>query len=561
MTALVQHATNGTTANQATVAVTIAASTAGNHIIVGAGNNGGLTVTGVTDNATGGSNVYSQIAGAQSDRDGGAGGKGDVWASLSTPRGGATTVTITFSSATTNVKVGFVDEVSGLVGASLDVAAVVNQQTTGTTDSGASVTTSSTDGFVFGLCITGNGITANPAAGNEFTAGGDIESVISLWAACSLISTTAAAHQPKWTDTAGQNFCASTVAFKAAAGGSGLGIGPFQIHGVGAGPIARKRLTQRFPDTTAFPPPPPPPVTFPLGRIHPGMGGPAARFRIPQRYPAGANAVTPTAGILTITGQVASTILTIAAIAGAIVISGNAPSLSTILQPAEAPVIFGGNAPSISIGTILAPTEGSVVIGGVAPSLSTTLSPTEGSVVIGGNPPSLTNQLQATEGAVVIGGNVPSVTQTGGSNLTPTEGLLTIGGQAPSLAFTLVPSEGLLQFIGNTPDLGPTPPTVIIYGSSGGHGKWKHRKRVPSSHRELAGILDRIFDPQGQSEPPPPTVVAAADAVVQPYAQPLVDLYALARDLEAVRALKSLLRESAQREDSDDDDDEMLMLS
>jgi hypothetical protein len=54
--------------------------------------------------------------------------------------------------------------------------------------------------------------------------------------------------------------------------------------------------------------------------------------------------------------------------------------------------------------------------------------------------------------------------------------------------------------------------------------------------------------------------VAKALEIVQPYARPTVDLRALSRDLAAVRALRSLLLETAAR-DSDEDDDEMFLLS
>jgi len=78
---------------------------------------------------------------------------------------------------------------------------------------GAAVTTTSTNGFVVAIDVTQAHVTANPQAGNEFTFGGDITGNDNAF--CSLNSTTAASHQPAWTDD-GANFTSSTAAFKEA---------------------------------------------------------------------------------------------------------------------------------------------------------------------------------------------------------------------------------------------------------------------------------------------------------------------------------------------------------
>lgn len=214
MTALVQHKVGETNANQATLPITVTATSAGNLMVVAACNTGTLTVSGVADNAAGGSSVYAQVAGAQFV--GNANDLGDVWASLNV-KGGVTQVTITFSAADTSIKDGWAMEVSGLSSPVVDVKNVANTQTgVGTTDTGASVTTTATDGFIIGVITTsGSVLGGNPAGGNEFTAGGDVQATTGN-GAVSLISTTAAAHQPVWTDAgSAQTFGAATVAFKA----------------------------------------------------------------------------------------------------------------------------------------------------------------------------------------------------------------------------------------------------------------------------------------------------------------------------------------------------------
>lgn len=214
---LVQHKVAQTTASQLTVAVTVTSTAVGALLVVCTGNNGTRTVVSVTDNATGGSNTYVQASGA-------AGTTGvdqtDVWYCLSAAHAGATTVTVTFSGvAGTFNKEAWVFEVSGFTSAAFDLAAnVTNGTGVASTDTGASVTTTSTTGFLVGVITTSFTIAANPKAGNEFTSGGDISATSD--AACSLISSTATAHQPVWTDgTATASFCSSTAAFKEASGG------------------------------------------------------------------------------------------------------------------------------------------------------------------------------------------------------------------------------------------------------------------------------------------------------------------------------------------------------
>jgi hypothetical protein len=217
----VQHKKNFSAANATTVAVTIAANSAGNLIAVGTDNNSSRTVIGVADNATGGSNTYVQATSALGTN---GGDSVDVWYVLSAAHAGATTVTVTFSGAAgTFSKNAWVMEVSGFITAGFDLANnVTNGTGSGTDDNGASVTTTSTTGFVIGVMATGGTITGNPKTGNEFTAGGDISGGN---AACSLISSTAAAHKPVWTDTgSNQTNAGSTAAFKETSGAALPGV-------------------------------------------------------------------------------------------------------------------------------------------------------------------------------------------------------------------------------------------------------------------------------------------------------------------------------------------------
>lgn len=204
---LVQHKFNSS-ASGTTVAVTIAANSAGNLIVVGAGGgSSSVTVTGVTDNATGGSNTYVQASGARATA---TGHMVDCWYVLSAAHAGATTVTVTFSGSISGDA--FVMEVSGFTNCALDVVGVVNNGAqSGGLAVGATVTTTSTTGFIIAADITNNAVGANPHSGNEFTSGGDVDANSN--AACSLISTTAAAHQPVWDDN-GTIFTSNTVAFK-----------------------------------------------------------------------------------------------------------------------------------------------------------------------------------------------------------------------------------------------------------------------------------------------------------------------------------------------------------
>jgi hypothetical protein len=206
--AVVQHKEANSTDTAITEAVTVTSTGTNNLLVVGAYDGGTRTITGVSD----GTNNFTQAtsaADAQSNQ------ASDVWYLLKSTSG-TTTITVTYSGsvgASFEKDVNFW-EVSGFTNAAFDVANNLGGvgAGVGTTDTGASVTTATTNGFVVGQIGTAAAITQNPKTGNEFTAGGDNGNSS---AGASLISITQASHTPVWLDSAsGRILVSSTAAFK-----------------------------------------------------------------------------------------------------------------------------------------------------------------------------------------------------------------------------------------------------------------------------------------------------------------------------------------------------------
>lgn len=206
--AIVQHSSIPSNASSVTVALTVTPTAKGNLLVACCGNNGGRVTLGVTDGAS----DFKPVAGSVSSNvDGRA---TDVWF-LPLSSAGPTTITATFSGAPgTFEKSIFFFEVSGFSSPGVDVAGVVNNGAgSGTDVNGAPVLTTSDQGFIAAIAIVASAIVDNPKTGNEFSSGGDLSTFSD--AACSLISATAAAHQPVWTDSvSGVSFASSTAAFK-----------------------------------------------------------------------------------------------------------------------------------------------------------------------------------------------------------------------------------------------------------------------------------------------------------------------------------------------------------
>lgn len=215
--AVVQHTVAFSAANATTVAITVTATGTGRLLVVGTACNEDRTVTGVSDGTT----AFTQFTGVRGALSG-ISSFSDIWY-LPASSNGKTTITITFSGvAGTFEKLGWFWEVSGFTTAGADVGTHVDDQTAtvGALENGGSVTTTSTTGFVVGVVVSNTGTLNNPHIGNEFTSGGDIEVGTTFWAGCSLISSTAAAHQPAWDGVASDPFAASTASWKETGGGA-----------------------------------------------------------------------------------------------------------------------------------------------------------------------------------------------------------------------------------------------------------------------------------------------------------------------------------------------------
>jgi hypothetical protein len=209
---IIQHVHNHVYTNGATVTCTLSSTGASRNIIVGAmsatSGAGAVSVSSVADNQL---HTFVQASGSRGVHAGNLHGS-EIWHALNVSAG-VTTVTVTFSGeATSYWKACFAYEVSGTV--TFDTAAKVDTGTCVTLIcTGASVTTATTTGFVLGVIVV-DPVDQNPNSGNEFTSGGDTDTD-GNGAAVSLISSTAAAHQPVWHGSVGADtFTSSTAAYK-----------------------------------------------------------------------------------------------------------------------------------------------------------------------------------------------------------------------------------------------------------------------------------------------------------------------------------------------------------
>ena len=212
---VVQHKVADSATSAGSISVTVTATGSGNLIVACAGNlsyNEG--VQSFADNATGGSNTYLEYVASLGTNNGSANVRSECWYVLGATHAGATSVTASWLQANNyrSIEVWEVSRTSGTW--ATDAAnSIINGTGSGTTVTGASVTTSGSPSFVVGYILVGDSITVNPKAGNEFTAGGDISSFGA--GAVSLITSTAASHTPVWTDnSSGDSFASSTAAFK-----------------------------------------------------------------------------------------------------------------------------------------------------------------------------------------------------------------------------------------------------------------------------------------------------------------------------------------------------------
>lgn len=209
---ITQHAKGSSSANSTDVAVTVS-STASKVLVVGTVRNGSTdTVSSVADNigntyvhATSSKAVFGAVT-------------SDIWYCLNATSG-VTTVTVHWGVTATTNKLAEVWEVAGFTTPVFDLANNGSNDGAANVITGASVTTTSTIGFIAAIVGDGNSdITQNPNAGNEFTSGGDIVDGTNFVGATSLISVTAAAHNSAWhTTSAAPHEVNSIAAFKESA--------------------------------------------------------------------------------------------------------------------------------------------------------------------------------------------------------------------------------------------------------------------------------------------------------------------------------------------------------
>lgn len=213
-----QHTHIDSLAGLSTLAATVTSTTLGNSIIVCTGNTSlGITALTVTDNASGGTNTYtarptSNATHLTSDF------STYCFDSLNTPRGSATTVTVTFSSTPGYAKVDIweIHKSTGTVSFDSSGTSFISNGTgTGTALTGPSVSTTGVPEFIAASVLVNDAVTAAPAAGNNFTAGGGIDVSVGGGAGASRILTTSGTSQPVFTDNSSSDtFCMSVVGYQ-----------------------------------------------------------------------------------------------------------------------------------------------------------------------------------------------------------------------------------------------------------------------------------------------------------------------------------------------------------
>lgn len=199
--------------------ITVAATSAGNTlVVVGVAVSGGQAlITGVTDNASGGSNTYTKAIGA---------GNSSVWYCLNAPNGGATIVTIVYTSGKSQ---GWVVEESGT--SALDGTPNINAgQSATTTPHSNNITTASASAVAFGFSDTiagssaGYGATGGAGggtwavlAGTGFTAGENDNPGNSAICGIRMVLTSAATFQATMVSGLGSGQDSGVIAFSLAA--------------------------------------------------------------------------------------------------------------------------------------------------------------------------------------------------------------------------------------------------------------------------------------------------------------------------------------------------------
>jgi hypothetical protein len=193
----------------------IPATTSGNSNIVCWATNGTAALTStVTDNATGGSNTYTNRTAATASITAAAVlGCAD---SLNTPRGGATSVTVTLTTSVGYFAVWLWEVHKSSGSLAFDNGTALNNGTgVSTTLTGPTLATTGVPEFIASTAFPNTGgVTQNPKTGNNFTAGGVITPV-GASGGVSVILSSAGTNGAVWVDSASaDSFASSLVAYK-----------------------------------------------------------------------------------------------------------------------------------------------------------------------------------------------------------------------------------------------------------------------------------------------------------------------------------------------------------
>jgi hypothetical protein len=234
---VVQHKVAGTgqtTAN--TLAITVNSTAAGNLLVVLTAAYIHADAPHVVSSVGDGTNNFLHVTGADSSNVNGGRTDAFYWPSSDA---GKTTITVVFGTvgALGYYKSGWVWEVSGIASPVVDAANSGSSAADNVTRTGVAVTTGATAGFAAGAAVCHN-CTVNPKSGNEFSAGGDIDSNTGN-AGCSLIYSTAASHQPAWSDDTTVQYGTTTVSFKS---GGAVNSGFFALFMEAVNLIRKRRF-------------------------------------------------------------------------------------------------------------------------------------------------------------------------------------------------------------------------------------------------------------------------------------------------------------------------------
>ena len=165
----------------------------------------GNTVTGITDNAPNGGNIYAAIPqgravnGVESL---------EIWYAKGS-QSGATVIDVAVTGAITSLVLW---EVAGIrTDAPLDTADKLDAQPATTTPVGPSLTTIAPGDFIVSVVISQNSITGIHA-GNEFTQ--DQMTQLDGWGHLTASSAAAGTHQAQWDQPTSGSYCANAAAFR-----------------------------------------------------------------------------------------------------------------------------------------------------------------------------------------------------------------------------------------------------------------------------------------------------------------------------------------------------------